>query len=129
MRMVVHFENLLLLSSQVLRLSITVHNCKTHGAWHEDVVVISVASSSIGRFHKVILVWSSLLDRLKLLIIRILTAVVSYISSILVLDTAFLIVAIEILDIQGVSSLMVTQLSCRSRLKSLVLRSSPSLGV
>ena len=128
MRMVVHFENLLLLGSQVLGLSITVHYCKTHGAWHEDIVV-SVTSSSIWRFHKVILVWSSLLDRLKLLIIRILTAEVSYISSILVLDTAFLIMAIEILDIQGVSSLMVSQLSCRSRFKSLVLSSSPSLGV
>ena len=99
--MVVHFENLLLLSSQVLRLSITVHHGKTHGAWHEDIVVIPVASSSIWRFHKVILVWSSLFNRLKLLIlVGILTAVVSYISSILVLDTAFLVVAIKILDIQ-----------------------------
>ena len=129
MRMIVHFKNLLLLSSQVLRLPITVHHCKTHGPWHKDIVVISVPSSTIWRFHKVILVWSSLINRLKLLIIRILTGVVSYISSILVLDTAFLIVTIEILDIQGVSSLMVSQLSCRSRFKSLVLGSSPSLGV
>lgn len=100
MRMVVHFKNLLLLSSQVLGLPITVHHCESHGAWHEDVVVISVASSSVWRFHKVILVWSSLFDRLELLVLRILTAVVSYISSILVLDTAFLIVAVKILDIQ-----------------------------
>jgi hypothetical protein len=59
---IVHLEYLLLLSSQVLRLPITVHHCETHRSWHKNVVVVSIRSSPVWRLHKIILVWSSLLN-------------------------------------------------------------------
>lgn len=60
MWMVVHLEYLLLLSCQVLRLSISVHHSKTHGAWHKNVVIIAIAS--VRRLHEVVLVRSSLIN-------------------------------------------------------------------
>ena len=102
MRMVVHLKYLLLLSCQVLWLSITVHNCKAHGTWHKNVIVSIILASCVRRLHKVILIWRPVLNILKLLvsILRVLTAIVSYISSILILDAAFLIMAVKILNVQ-----------------------------
>lgn len=42
-----------------------------------------------------------------MLILRILAAVISHVSAILILDPTFLVVAVKILDIQRVASLVV----------------------
>lgn len=62
-------------------------------------------------------------------ILRVLTAVVSYISSILILDAAFLIMAVKILNVQRITSLVVAKLTGGPRLQGLVLGSCPPLSV
>ena len=64
-----------------------------------------------------------------ILILGVLTTVVSYISTVLVLDTSLLVMAVKILNVQRVTSLVVAQLGRGSWFKSLVLGSSSSLSV
>lgn len=132
MGVVVHLEDLLLLSSQVLGLVLSIHYCETHWTWHKDVVVLAIGCSSVWRFYEVILVWCALIDWLNLLIIlilRVFATVVCNVSSILSRDRSLLVVAVQVLDIQWVPSLVVAQLSSGSWLKSLILGTSSALGV
>ena len=69
---------------------------------------------------------------LKLVLLRLFVAVVSHVSSVgslAIADRALLIVAVEILDVQGATSLVVSELSIGSWLKSLILGSCSSLSV
>lgn len=107
MRMVVHLKDLLLLGCQVLRLVLSIHNGKSHRAWHKNVVVLAIGSCLIWCLHKVILIGSPLFDGLKLLWVLIwgvfVTAtVVSNVSSsiLLIRNGSFLVVAVQILDVQ-----------------------------
>jgi hypothetical protein len=114
----------------VLGLALPVHHCETHGPWHKNIVVVStVVLTTIWRLHEVILVRRALLDGLKVLILGVFAAVIRHIPSVLRLNTAFLIVAVEVLDVEGSASLVIAQLGCGTWLKGLVLCTSSALGV
>jgi hypothetical protein len=133
---VVHFEYLLLLGSQILvdwwaptsilvGLS-SVHYCKAHGAWHKDIVLPILPSTGcfdLGLIHEIICMlnmmsWLALstwlLHRLEMLMMcwwSVLVRVVGDISAVLnhVLigsKCSFLVVTVELLDVQASSSLM-----------------------
>jgi hypothetical protein len=126
---VVHFENFLLLSRQVLRLALTINHCETHGTGHKYVVIGAIGSLTIWRLHKIVVVGTSTLDRRKVLVLRILATVVGDIPSVLALYASFLVVAVQVLDVQRPSSLVGAQLSCRSWLQGLVLGTCSALSM
>jgi hypothetical protein len=111
-------------------LTLPIHHCETHGPWHKNIVVVSiVVLATIGRLHEVILIRRALFNGLKMLILGVFAAIVSHIPSILSLDTTFLVVAVEVLNVERSTSLMVAQLSSGTWFKGLILRTSSPLRV
>ena len=79
-------------------LTLPIHDCETHGPRYKNIVVLAIGSSSVGRLHVIILVWGALLNGLEVLVLRVLAAVVGHVPSIS-LDSSFLVVAVQVLDV------------------------------
>jgi len=139
MRMVIHFENFLLLRSQIL---IWMSHCESHSSWNEYITALIWWINLSICSHKIILMRSigvSVLYWLKVVWWSSLFAIVRniswslrttfWLSSNLSSRHTFLIMAIELLNIETSASLVVSKWTIWSWLKCLILSPSSALSV
>lgn len=110
--MVVHFEEFHLLRGDGWACSVAVrplvHHGKPHRAGHENIISIVVRRGDLGRVDVVVLVRR--LDRLEVGHVLILIRVERHVPPIVASrNLPFLIMAVELLDVQASSSLVVAQ--------------------
>ena len=116
MHLVVHFEDLLLLCSKWSTCCIIcliavplIHHGEAHWAWNKDVVALWWVYLWL---HIAILC----LDALKM-IVWLVAIIICHISTWVLRDCIFLVMAVEFLDVEALSSLIVVERSARTWLK------------
>ena len=144
--MIIHLEYFLLLGCQIHSLAILtsvllpIHYSKSHGSWNKNVVLVSddiltiIRRLNLGLMHIIsLLILIHLLEMLNMILLGVFVAVVGYISTCLLLtlsvNLAFLIVAIEILNVERTASLMIAETRTGTRLQSLILSAGSALSM
>ena len=98
---------------------------ESHLAWYKNVIVLV---ASVGAFYVCVRIWT-LFNRLILILLRVLAAIVGHISPVWSHVVTLLVVRVKVLDVEGSSSLVAAEGGVGAWLKGLVLPSRSSRGV
>lgn len=132
--MIIHVKYFLLLCCELLILSCSgitsgVHNSESHTSWYKNVSTLRIIRRDDGGFNHVVVIIccvDSTVDSCRMLV-----AVVSHVSAVGTgSDSAFLVVAVQLLDVEASTAVVISKLSStRSWFKRLILCSSSTLGM